>query len=117
MNNVLTETMSETLPTSDAAPRPNAAGAVTLDVRQLLARGESPCGAIEDAAAQVDVGQSLVLLVPFEPVPLYAKLGRQGFEAQPEFLDDGTWRVTFERVAAPTTDAPASLSGCGCSHG
>lgn len=117
MNNALTETMSETLPTSGVAPHPNDTGTLTLDVRQLLARGESPCGAIEDAASQVDVGQSLVLLVPFEPVPLYAKLGQQGFEAQPELLDDGTWRVTFERVTAPTTDAPAHLSGCGCNHG
>ena len=117
MNNVLTETMSETLSAPGVMPRPSEAGAVTLDVRQLLARGESPCGAIEDAASQVDVGQSLVLLVPFEPVPLYAKLGQQGFEAQPELLDDGTWRVTFERTAAPTTDAPANLSACGCNHG
>lgn len=117
MNSVLTETMNETLPASDAAPHSNDPGAVTLDVRLLLARGESPCGAIEDAAARVGVGQSLVLLVPFEPVPLYAKLGQQGFEAQPELLDDGTWRVTFERMAVPATNAPANLSGCGCNHG
>jgi uncharacterized protein (DUF2249 family) len=110
--------MSETMPAADAAPPPNDHGTVTLDVRLLLARGESPCGAIEEAAGQVAVGRSLVLLVPFEPVPLYARLARQGFEAQSEPLEDGTWQVTFERVAPAAIDfTPAGATACGCSHG
>lgn len=86
------------------------AGPVVLDVRPIFARGETPCAAIDAAVAQVAPGQSLVLLVPFEPVPLYAKLGRQGFESQPEPQDDGSWKITFTRTRA----GDAAAVGCGC---
>jgi hypothetical protein len=33
--------------------------------------------------------QPLVLLVPFEPVPLDVKLGKEGFSHQEEELNDG----------------------------
>jgi len=39
-----------------------------------------------------------VLLVAFKPVPLYAKLGHQGFTHQAEQLSDGTWRVEFRKA-------------------
>lgn len=60
---------------------------LVLDTRPLFARGESPCHAIDDAAATLIPGQPLVLIVPFEPVPLYAKLNNQGFthEAKQDF--------------------------------
>ncbi len=72
-------------------------GQVVLDVRPIFERGETPCDAIDDAAARVGAGQELVLLVPFEPVPLYSKLGRQGFRANPERQEDGSWRISFRR--------------------
>lgn len=69
-----------------------------LDTRPIFARGDSPCNAIDDAVASLVPGQPLVLLVAFKPVPLYAKLGNQGFTHQAEHLSDGSWRVEFRKV-------------------
>ena len=68
-----------------------------LDTRPIFARGETPCKAIDEATASLVPGQSLVLLVPFEPVPLYTKLGNQGFTHQAEELANGAWRVEFRK--------------------
>jgi uncharacterized protein (DUF2249 family) len=86
---------------SGAAPAP--ADAVTavpplvLDTRPLFARGETPCAAIDAAVNQLRPGQPLVLLVPFEPVPLYTKLGNAGFSHTTSRTEDGAWRVEFRR--------------------
>jgi uncharacterized protein (DUF2249 family) len=69
-----------------------------VDTRPLFARGDSPCGVIDEAMASLVPGQSLVILVPFEPVPLYAKLGKQGFLHQSRQLADGAWRIEFFRA-------------------
>lgn len=71
---------------------------LVLDTRPILARGESPCHAIDDAATTLIPGQPLVLIVPFEPVPLYAKLNNQGFTHQAREIGDGTWRVEFRKT-------------------
>ena len=68
-----------------------------LDTRPIFARGESPCHAIDNAVATLIPGQPLVLVVPFEPVPLYTKLGKQGFTHQAKKLPDGTWQVEFRK--------------------
>lgn len=85
-----------------------------LDVRPIFASGGTPCEAIDAAIAQVLPGQPLVLLVPFEPVPLYTKLENHGFTHQSQKLDDGTWRIEFHR------DPNAQVSGptppCSCRH-
>ncbi|MBX3748079.1 MAG: DUF2249 domain-containing protein [Verrucomicrobiae bacterium] len=86
----------------------------TLDVRPILDAGGSPCDAIEDAVSRLIPGQSLVILAPFEPVPLYTKLGRCGFGHRTTHLPDGSWRVEF----LPESDASAeSFAGCGCHAG
>lgn len=83
----------------------------TLDVRPILESGGSPCGAIESAVAKLIPGQSLVVLVPFEPVPLYAKLGNCGFIHETRQLPDGTWRVEFKPGAAADAER---FEACGC---
>ena len=70
---------------------------LVLDTRPFFARGATPCEAIDNAVARLKPGQSLVLLVPFEPVPLYTKLGHEGFSHQTTHLEDGTWRVEFRK--------------------
>ncbi|MBI2925134.1 MAG: DUF2249 domain-containing protein [Verrucomicrobia bacterium] len=69
-----------------------------LDTRPIFARGETPCGAIDQAVQELAPGQPLVLLVPFEPVPLYGKLARDGFSHQSQQMEDGTWRVEFRKT-------------------
>lgn len=77
-----------------------------LDVRPLFERGESPCGPIDEAAARVSDGQSFVLLAPFEPKPLFAKLGREGFSHKSERQADGSWRVVFCRDGKAEANTP-----------
>lgn len=68
-----------------------------IDTRPLFAHGETPCDAIDDAIASLAIGQPLVLLIPFEPIPLYAKLAKQGFQHRSQRLSDGSWQVEFRR--------------------
>lgn len=68
-----------------------------VDTRPVFARGESPCHLIDEAIASLIPGQSLIITVPFEPVPLYAKLGRLGFTHESQQLDPGCWQVTFRK--------------------
>jgi uncharacterized protein (DUF2249 family) len=82
---------------SQAAEKP-ASGPLVVDTRPIFHRGDSPCADIDAAVANLRAGQPLVLLVPFEPVPLYMKLGAQGFTHTPTLQDDGTWRVEFRRA-------------------
>lgn len=68
-----------------------------LDTRPLFAKGQAPCDAIDNAVAKLIPGQRLVLLVPFEPVPLYAKLRQQGFSHKPAQFENDVWRVEFKK--------------------
>ena len=72
---------------------------LVLDTRPIFERGETPCGQIDESLAALKGNQKLVLVVPFEPVPLYAKLGREGFAHKTEQMADGSWRVEFHRTA------------------
>ena len=84
-----------------------------LDTRPIFASGGTPCGAIDNAVANLIPGQPLILVVPFEPVPLCTKLGREGFSHRSEQIEDGAWRVEFRRDAAQPATAH---SPCCCSH-
>lgn len=68
-----------------------------VDARPVLASGGEPFSQIMEAAANVGEGEVLVVLAPFEPVPLEGVLGEQGFSHVAEPLESGDWRVTFIR--------------------
>jgi hypothetical protein len=70
-----------------------------LDTRPIFAAGQAPCQAIDEAVARLAPGQVLELIVPFEPFPLYAKLGGRGFTHCAEALPDGSWRIEFRPSA------------------
>jgi uncharacterized protein (DUF2249 family) len=82
-----------------------------IDTRPIFARGESPREAIEDAAAGLMPGQTLALIVPFEPAPLYAKLNNQGFTHQATELPNGTWRVelSLRKDSCPVNETSIAL--------
>ncbi len=71
----------------------------TLDVRPDLERGDEPFARIMEVAASIVPGGQLVLIAPFEPVPLYGVLGGQGFTHQTEKRDADEWVITFTRPA------------------
>ncbi|MBL9210568.1 MAG: DUF2249 domain-containing protein [Opitutaceae bacterium] len=72
-----------------------------LDVRPLFAAGRPPLAAILSALNRLDPGQSLRLLAPFEPAPLYALLAERGFTAESQQLPDGTWAIVFRPGGEP----------------
>ncbi len=70
---------------------------VAVDVREDLRQGREPFSKIMDAVSKLADGQALKLIVPFEPAPLYAVLGRQGFTHEAKPLDSGDWEILFRR--------------------
>ena len=71
----------------------------TVDARPIIASGGEPFDVIMSSAADLSDGEDLVVLAPFEPVPLEGVLSAQGFSYQAEDLGGGDWRVTFSRPA------------------
>ncbi|HEY9721643.1 MAG TPA: DUF2249 domain-containing protein [Oscillatoriaceae cyanobacterium] len=69
-----------------------------LDVRHYHAEGREPFGDIMATVARLGIGDALVLHNTFEPAPLYAVLGRKGFEHASQQIAEEHWIITFTRV-------------------
>lgn len=69
----------------------------TVDARPIIAAGGEPFDTIMAAAAALADGEELVVLAPFEPVPLEGVLGSQGFSYAVADLGEDDWQVTFRR--------------------
>lgn len=83
-----------------------------LDVRPLLAAGQEPFAAIMDAADALQPGQTLRMIAPFRPVPLFGVMANRGFAAKDRALDGGDWEVIFTPVCEPEPGlAPGSAVG------
>lgn len=76
-----------------------------LDVRPMLRAGEEPFQAIMDAVGALGPGESLRLIAPFRPVPLFSVMANRGFAASDHPLDGGDWEVLFSPVAGMQADA------------
>lgn len=94
---------------------------VTLDVREDIRAGRQPCSSIMSTVGKLKDGESLRLLAPFEPKPLFEVLGNQGFAHTAKPIGDGDWEVLFYRdaellrKAAQRPASQVSASACGCS--
>ena len=66
-----------------------------LDVRPDLESGGEPFVHIMEAAAAINPGGTLVIIAPFEPVPLYDVLGAQGFSHDTTRIAVDEWVVRF----------------------
>jgi len=96
-----------------------------LDVREDISAGGEPCSRIMELAGRLQAGDTLHLIAPFEPRPLYEVLGRQGFTHESHALAGGDWEVRFTRKpsavrvaggdASQVTDpsAPSCQGGAG----
>ncbi|MHB8425523.1 MAG: DUF2249 domain-containing protein [Gammaproteobacteria bacterium] len=80
---------------------------LTLDMREELRRGGEPLPRIMETVRQLAPGQALRLLATFEPLPLYAVLGRKGFGHQATHHGVEDWEVLF----TPGTAAPEQSKG------
>lgn len=68
---------------------------VEVDVRDDLRSGREPFKRIMAARQRMPEGGALMVRAIFEPVPLYAVLGKQGFDHFTEELGHEDWRVWF----------------------
>jgi hypothetical protein len=70
---------------------------VTVDVREDLKRGRDVFGRIMLAANSLAPDQNLLLIAPFEPVPLFGVLAMHGFAHQARQTPSGDWEILFSR--------------------
>ena len=68
-----------------------------LDVRDDLRQGREPFTRIMQTVDGLGPDESLELVVPFEPAPLYMVMERRGFSHRAKQTPDGDWRVVFSR--------------------
>jgi len=89
------------------------AAPLTLDVRPELRAGGEPFPRIMLAAASLEPGQALRLLATFEPIPLYAVLGRKGLAHRAIHHGEADWEILFtpETSAPPAPPPPRATSG------
>lgn len=86
---------------------------VLMDVRPIIEQGEEPFQAILQTVKGLQDGQHLRLVNSFEPVPLYAVLGKMGFEHHTQCLE-GVWTIYFKKSAQvkeslPGKETPQSI--------
>jgi len=91
---------------------------MTLDVRDDIRAGRDPFPRIMETVARLKGGESLRLIVPFEPVPLFDVMARLGFSHESRLADKGDWEVLFVRspgdsVVPGKPPAPSPSSGSG----
>jgi len=84
---------------------------VTVDVREDIRDGREPFSRIMKAAAALHPDEQLLLVAPFEPVPLFRVMEKQGFAFRAQALSSGDWEVLFTRRgdSAPMTAASAAV--------
>jgi hypothetical protein len=68
-----------------------------LDVRPILESGGEPLSMILAAAERIPSGGSLVVIAPFEPVPLFGALRQMGFSHDSRPEPTGGYRIVFTR--------------------
>jgi len=83
---------------------------VRLDVRDDIRRGREPFSKIMEAVARLGEAESLLLIAPFEPKPLFAVLEKQGLHHEARTLESGDWEVLFSRKVRSTTPEKGSTN-------
>ena len=83
---------------TEQAVRWKAEAETVLDVRPDLESGGEPFVRIMEAAFAIQPGGSLVIIAPFEPVPLYDVLRARGFAHETAMVAADEWVVRFACV-------------------
>lgn len=78
----------------------------TLDVRSDLAAERDPFQRIMAAVEKLAPSEELVVIAPFEPVPLYSVMAEMGFGHTVEVLSNGGWKITFRSSGTMEQDRP-----------
>ena len=88
---------------------------VTVDVRDDIRGGHEPFSRIMHLAAALQANEQLLLIAPFEPLPLLRVLEKKGFRHTVQSNKPGDWEVLFVRqfVAQPADGTSATRPQCG----
>ncbi|MBI2916817.1 MAG: DUF2249 domain-containing protein [Chloroflexi bacterium] len=68
-----------------------------LDVRPDIEKGGDPFNKIMVTVNTLKPGETLEVIAPFEPFPLYDVMESKGFTHSSEPTPDGSWKVVFTR--------------------
>lgn len=100
-----------TFRSTQTSRRPTTAPIVELDVREDLRSGREPFSRIMSAVSDLHDDDVLHLRATFEPVPLFAVLGKRGFLVESKANAPDDWSVWFWRPgpAAPLEATPTQL--------
>lgn len=82
----------------------------TLDVREDIRSRRNPFDKIQRALARVRPGESLRLLAPFEPAPLFSVAAAIGLGHEATRLPDGDWEVIFSPALQPVSQVFPKIS-------
>ena len=89
---------------------------VTVDVRDDIGSGREPFSKIMNAASALRTNEQLLLIAPFEPVPLFRVMEKQGFRHTVQSNQPGDWEVLFTRQSdAPAAEAAPAATCSGAS--
>lgn len=87
----------------------------TLDVREDIRSGQHPFNKIQSALGNIAPGESLRLLAPFEPVPLFQVAASKGIGHTSKQTAEGDWEVLFSHgVVNESRPTPSGDAACGC---
>ncbi|HEV2053690.1 MAG TPA: DUF2249 domain-containing protein [Methylomirabilota bacterium] len=100
-----------------ALRRVTAANLVHLDVREDIRRGQEPFARIMATVKALAPEQALVLRAPFEPVPLFAALGKRGFAHWAEQSAPDNWIVWFYHEPSVPAEAVAGARAAASADG
>jgi uncharacterized protein (DUF2249 family) len=72
---------------------------ISLDAREILARGEHPLERVLHESALLNPGEIYEIITPFPPVPMIQKLSDAGFESFSEQDDAGLYHTYFANLS------------------
>jgi hypothetical protein len=68
---------------------------VTIDVRPVIQSGGDPFSLIMSTLDTLGPEDSLLLIAPFQPVPLFRVMAQKGYKGKSEATAAGDWEVLF----------------------
>jgi uncharacterized protein (DUF2249 family) len=70
---------------------------VTVDVREDIRSGREPFLRVMKAVSELQSDEQLLLIAPFQPIPLFHVMERRGFAHRGGVVASGDWEILFTR--------------------
>lgn len=83
-----------------------------FDLRPLLTQGIDPLQTVVERARAVGAGGALLLVAPFNPLPLRRVLAQMGFSSTALRQGDGEWRISLLRDGRGRVEGEPTAEDC-----